>query len=320
MQPVFICGDDVRHRLDVFVGIARHVRIGDVGGSAFRCDVVHARVAAFKGGFEGGDLRPVSRKLFHLHLFGELADGRCGGLDPLVLRALVVRVFKLAHPAFRFFRTAPVVHQDPARRGRERVLLRRFHLIDGLAVHKPDDVIFRPAIAVVVEILARVKAEVDLLFMASHAVHIVVELYLRGVVAQKFDVYFVPGIGIAVFVQVVIARAGKEGAAGAVFARRFHADFKVAVPEILIGASLAAEIAVVRLHRAVGIFGDAQVHGAVLIGDVVVFPESVEHVLVGPAVGREHGLRLPLAEIGKHGAVQRFIRQFLRASGQHCRR
>ena len=244
------------------------------------------------------------------------------GLDPFIYGAFVAGVAVRAHPTLRLGGAAPVVHEDAPRSGGHGVAFARLHLVDGLAVHEPADIVFRPAEAVVVELFGSVEPEIVHVLVPALAVHIVVELHLRGVFAQKLDVDLVPGVGFAFEVDVVIAGAGEEGARRARFFGGLHAHFKVAVAVPLVRARLAAEVFVVGRLGAVRIFVDGQLHHAAFIRYVVGRPPGVEHAFVRPAVRREEALRLPLGKVCHRFARQRLIRQHGRllfgvACGQH---
>ena len=172
------------------------------------------------------------------------------------------------------------------------------------------------------ELFGSVEPEIVHVLVPALAVHIVVELHLRGVFAQKLDVDLIPRILFAFEVGVVIAGAGEEGARRARFFGGLHAHFKVAVAVPLVRARLAAEVLVVVLFRAVGVLVDGQLHHAVFIQHVAARPPGVEHAAVRPAVRREKALRLPLGKVCHRFSRQRLIRQHGRllfgvACGQH---
>ena len=152
------------------------------------------------------------------------------------------------------------------------------------------------------ELLGGVKAQLIPVLVAALAVHIVVELHARGVLAQELDVDLVPGVGLAVGVDVVGAGAGEEGAGGALVLGGLHADGVVAVAVVEAGAHLAA--VVVLLHIVPG-GADVQLHLTVVVGDVAAGPPHIEHTAVGPAVRGEHGLHGAIGEVGQHVAAQR---------------
>ena len=124
--------------------------------------------------------------------------------DPFVRRGGDgVHAVEDARPILYLFGLAlPGVDHDAPGRLRN-VLLRA---VDGRAVHIPGDGSRRPEERVFVERLRGVKAEIVEIFVFPHAVCVVIELHLRGVVAQEFNVDLIPGVVLA------RARIGEKGA------------------------------------------------------------------------------------------------------------
>ena len=285
---LYLCGEHVVRRRDLrnaradgLIGIAGDVRIGDVDRSSRlvrRGDRVCIR---FKEEFLRlralGDLRHIPL----IRLVGVIVHVHFGArLDPLVFGALVAGVGVRAHPALGIRGAAPIVHQDAAGSCGHGRIFGGLHLIDGLAVHEPADVVLRPAEAVVVELFGGVEAEVIRVLVLAHAADVIVELHLGRILAQKLDVDLVPRVLLAVEVGVVIARAGEEGAGGARLFGGLHAHFEVAVAVPLVGARLAAEVLVVGRFSAVRVLVDGQLERILAEHVIVRIPLRVEHASV----------------------------------------
>ena len=318
MHPVLFCSSLGRVEVYVIV-IARlgisYLRRLAVGGRSYfivGADAVVA-VAEFYGG--GIYLGPVALIFLNFNGLGNLSPVNFGrGLYPLVFGALIVGIFKFTHPVFSRRRTAPIIHEHTACGRGHGTAFGRVHPVYGLAVNEPGDVVLRPAETVCMEILRSVETEVIHIFMSAHAVNIIIELHLGGIFTQELYIYLVPGIGLSgMRVGIITACASKEGACRAGLVGGLHADFIVAVTEILVSTHFTAVILGEGLFRAVGVIGYGEFGNAVFIGDVVCRPLDVEGAAVCPAVRFEHGGGLPFRPIGNRGCrIERFVGEVVR--------
>ena len=330
MHPVLFCSSLGRVEVYVIV-IARlgisYLRRLAVGGRSYLivgADAVVA-VAEFYGG--GIYLGPVALIFLNFNGLGNLSPVNFGrGLYPLVFGALIVGIFKFTHPVFSRRRTAPIIHEHTACGRGHGTAFGRVHPVYGLAVYKPCDVVLRPAETVCMEILRSVETEVIHIFMSAHAVNIIIELHLGGIFTQELYIYLVPGIGLSgMRVGIITACASKEGACRAGLVGGLHADFIVAVTEILVSTHFTAVILGKRLLRTIGVIGYSELCNAVVIDNIVSRPLCVERTAVCPAVRLEHGGSLPLRPVcNRRGCIQRFVGKVVSltlgaAAGEHER-
>ncbi len=236
--------------------------------------------------------------------------GGGGSGHPLILRAGAVIVLKRAHPEGGVGGTAPVVHYDaagilgPVLPGGD---LRAEDFIDRLVVHKPGDGFLTPAVAVVVEVLGGIKAQVVHVLMSALAAGKIVELHLGGILAQELDIDLVVVVGaldaaVGVIPHIVRPGAGKEGAGGAGNRGGLHPHLEVAVAIIVLTAHLGAIV----LRKTVGgrplrapdllllgHLGEPQGQLSPVINSVFRLPPDVEGISVFPGVAlaaRSEGL------------------------------
>ena len=289
--------------MELAIGISNHI--------AFPPHVKHAAVGPAVGGKDAAVRRRAVGKAHVQAVHGAVLIpalggnqlAACGGsLYPLVIGGGVGKLI-FAHPALGVGGTAPVVHQNAARGGGQRVIRAGIHRVNSLAVHIPGDRVLTPAEAVLVELLGGVKAQVVPVLVAALAVHKIVELNPGGVLAQKLNVDFVPGIGVALRVDVVGTGAGEEGAGGALRLGRLHLYDVVAIAVVQPRAGLAAIVAL--FHLSLGV-GDSQVELAVGISNHIALPPHVKHAAVGPAVGGKDTAvrRRAVGKVGQHNGLK----------------
>ena len=297
------------------VELDRHVCATGYVGVGYICLVAvnsyYVRSCTGECGNDGSDVCPVDLGFFFAfnggNYYGRIEGSAfCAGSDPLILGTVVIgSTLVFAHPSPCSFIATPVVSEhSTCGRGELFNDLNVFaggngcvgsYLVNGLAVNKPGDGIFCPTEAVGVEFLGSVKAKVVHIFIAALAVNEEVELNVCGILAEEFDVDLVVRIGVAIL-EVVGTCANKEGACGTCVSRGLHANLIVAVVIVVLGACFTCgvvelNILIVEPSRCF-FLGDAKAHNAVFIEHVVVFPNNVENVTVGPAVGFKQNRRI----------------------------
>ena len=301
--------------LNVLVAAAANLGVGN--GSRCALGLYCVELGGLEGRSDSLDLRPVKASNLFVRLLGGIKGcALCAGSDPLVLGTLILGSAGVeTHPAYCSLVTAPIVSEDST--GSLGNLLYDSNVacllngivggyhVYGLTVNEPSDRCLGPAVAVGVEVLGSVEAEVVHILIAALAVNEEVELYVGGVLTKELNVNLIMGIGLAnalavlvkkvitVLVKeilcIIVTGASEEGACSTGVSRGLHGYSIITVVVIILCTSLTC--GVIELYLGVVkpsgslLLGDAKSHDAVLINNVVLLPYNVKYVTIGPTVG-----------------------------------
>ena len=177
------------------------------------------------------------------------------------------------------------------------------HRIGFLAVHIPCDMVGLPVKAVGMIALGSIEAEIIHILVLADAVSVVVELHLRGVLAEDLDIDLVPRVLLSVN-HIGRTGVGEERRHNAVILDRLHRALIIAVVIEIVGAELTAGILRIPVTVAVArpLLVDLQLQCAVHDLCILLVPPAVKRLAVRPALGCEE-IAGTLAEIGNHCCV-----------------